>query len=44
MGGGGSTDEVSDCTYLTPIAFLLERLEKYGFSANIFPVATDVFV
>ena len=25
-GGGGSADEISDCTYLTPIAFLLERL------------------
>ncbi|KAH9967052.1 hypothetical protein BGW80DRAFT_1341118 [Lactifluus volemus] len=43
MGGGGSS-KASDCTYVTPITFLLKCLEEYGFSANIFPVAASVFV
>jgi hypothetical protein len=43
MGGGGSS-KASDCTYVTPITFLLKCLEEYGFSANIFPVAANVFV
>jgi hypothetical protein len=32
-GGGGAT-ETSDITYATPISFVLERLEAFGFKAN----------
>ena len=42
--GGGGSSKVSDCMYVTPIAFLLECLEALGFHANIFPVAADVVV
>ncbi|KAI0277793.1 hypothetical protein BGY98DRAFT_977540, partial [Russula aff. rugulosa BPL654] len=35
-GGGG---EVFDCSYVSPISFLLDCLKKYGYYANIFPVA-----
>jgi len=41
--GGDGASGVSDCTYVTPITFLLERLEEFGFSANIFPTAADIF-
>lgn len=40
--GGAGISEATDITYVTPIAFLLERLEALGFPANIFPVAADV--
>lgn len=39
-GGGG---EVFDCSYVSPISFLLDCLKKYGYRANIFPVAANVF-
>ena len=32
--GGGGTMEASDITYATPISFVLERLEAFGFKAN----------
>ncbi|KAG8984547.1 hypothetical protein FRB90_005244, partial [Tulasnella sp. 427] len=41
--GGSGYGEASDCTYVTPIAFLLKCLEENGFRANIFPVAADIF-
>ncbi|ETW74622.1 hypothetical protein HETIRDRAFT_332132 [Heterobasidion irregulare TC 32-1] len=41
--GGGGSGKVSDCTYVTPITFLLERLKELCFPANIFPTAADVF-
>ena len=41
--GDGSSLK-SDCTYITPIAFLLERLEELNFPANIFPTAADISV
>ena len=44
LSGGGGSSKVSDCTYVTPIEFLLECLEELGFPANIFPMAADVFV
>ena len=34
----------SDCTYVTPIIFLLERLDALGFPANIFPTDAEIFV
>jgi hypothetical protein len=41
--GGGGSSEVFNCTYVSPISFLLKCLEKYGYHANIFPVAAIVF-
>ena len=35
-GGAGVTD-VSDCTYVTSIDFLLKRMFKYGIKANLYP-------
>jgi hypothetical protein len=35
-GGAGVTD-VSDCTYLTSINFLLKRMLEYGIKANLYP-------
>ena len=32
--GGGGVTETSDITYATPISFILERLEAFGFKAN----------
>ena len=37
------SNKLSDCTYITPISFLLKCLGENGFPANIFPVAADVF-
>lgn len=36
-GGDGAT-EVSDCTFVTSINFLVKRLAVYGIKANIFPI------
>jgi len=41
--GGGGSSEVFDRTYVSHISFLLKCLEKYGYHANIFPVAANVF-
>jgi hypothetical protein len=38
-GGAGVTD-VSDCTYLTSINFLLKRMAEYGLMANLSPSLT----
>jgi hypothetical protein len=35
-GGAGVTD-VSDCTYLTSINFLLKRMLEHGLKANLYP-------
>lgn len=40
---GGGYDNISDCTYVTSINFLLRRLEELGYPANIFPTAADIF-
>ena len=38
MGGtGGGTISISDCTYVTSINFILDRLSHYGLKANLFP-------
>jgi len=37
-------DDEPHCTYITPISFILERLQALGFSANIFLKVDDVFV
>jgi len=34
---GTGVVEAFDCTYLTSVGFLLQRMLKYGFHANIFP-------
>lgn len=39
-GGDGATD-VSDCTFVTSINFLLKRLKSFGIDPNIFPLPTD---
>ena len=41
--GGDGASQVSDCTYVTPITFLLERLAEYNFHANIFPTSATAF-
>ena len=41
-GGGGSSEEF-DCSYITPVTFLLECLKEHCFPANIFPTSDDVF-
>lgn len=40
-GGDGATD-VSDCTYVTSINFLIKRLADYKIKANIFPLPADL--
>ncbi|KAF7776688.1 hypothetical protein Agabi119p4_5081 [Agaricus bisporus var. burnettii] len=40
-GGTGAT-EVSDCTYVTSINFLVDRLKASGYKPNIFPTVTDL--
>ncbi|KAF5316170.1 hypothetical protein D9619_006470 [Psilocybe cf. subviscida] len=40
-GGAGATP-VSDCTYVTPISFLIHQLQRYGFNPNIFPTIDDL--
>jgi hypothetical protein len=35
--GGAGASEASDCTYLTSIDFLLERMSEYGLQANLYP-------
>ncbi|KAI0246256.1 hypothetical protein BJV78DRAFT_1364965 [Lactifluus subvellereus] len=40
-GGDGATD-VSDCTFVTSINFLVKRLAAFGIKANIFPLPTDL--
>jgi hypothetical protein len=35
--GGDGTTDVSDCTFVTSINFLIKRLADYGIRANIFP-------
>jgi hypothetical protein len=35
--GGAGVTEVSDCTYLTSINFLLKRMSEYGLMANLDP-------
>ena len=35
--GGAGASEVSDCTYLTSIQFLLKRMWKYGLKPNLYP-------
>jgi len=38
-GGSGDT-EVSDCTYVTSISFILKRMREMGIKANLFPSLT----
>ena len=40
-GSDGSTD-VSDCTFVTSINFLVKRLSEFGIKANIFPLPVDI--
>ena len=40
-GGDGATD-ISDCTFVTSINFLLKHLKSFGIEANIFPLAADL--
>jgi len=40
--GGDGTTDVSDCTYVTSINFLIKRLADYGIKANIFPLPADM--
>ncbi len=40
-GGDGATD-VSDCTYVTSINFLIKRLADYKIKANILPLPADL--
>ncbi|KAI1793524.1 hypothetical protein LXA43DRAFT_971863 [Ganoderma leucocontextum] len=40
-GGDGATD-VSLCTFVTSINFIIKRLHVYGIRANIFPTPTDI--
>ncbi|KAM5533672.1 hypothetical protein V8D89_012639 [Ganoderma adspersum] len=40
--GGDGASDVSDCTFVTSINFLLKRLKSFGIDANIFPVAADL--
>lgn len=40
-GGDGATD-VSDCTFVTSIDFLVKRLATFGIKANLFPKPTDL--
>ncbi|KAF8874766.1 hypothetical protein CPB84DRAFT_559798 [Gymnopilus junonius] len=40
-GGDGATD-VSDCTFVTSINFLLKRLMSFGIDANINPLPADL--
>ena len=40
-GGDGATD-ISDCTFVSSINFLLKRLKSFGIEANIFPLTTDL--
>ncbi|KAF9778336.1 hypothetical protein BJ322DRAFT_1092735 [Thelephora terrestris] len=40
-GGDGATD-VSDCTFVTSINFLIKRLAAFGIHANIFPLPTNL--
>ena len=39
--GSGATD-VSDCTFLTSINFLIKRLAAFGIEANIFPLPANL--
>ncbi|CCM06263.1 uncharacterized protein FIBRA_08513 [Fibroporia radiculosa] len=41
-GGVQGTTDVSDCTFITSINFLLKRLAAFGIKANIFPLPTDL--
>ncbi|QRV99785.1 hypothetical protein RhiJN_27804 [Ceratobasidium sp. AG-Ba] len=40
--GGDGTTDVSDCTFVTSINFLIKRLEFHGIRANIFPTPADL--
>ncbi|KAF8155668.1 hypothetical protein B0H34DRAFT_675818 [Crassisporium funariophilum] len=40
-GGDGATDEF-DCTFLTSINFLVDRLNEHGFRPNFFPLPADL--
>ena len=40
-GGDGATD-VSDCTFVTSINFIVKRLRAHGIQANIFPMSTNI--
>ncbi|KAF9778340.1 hypothetical protein BJ322DRAFT_1092749 [Thelephora terrestris] len=40
-GGDGATD-VSDCTFVTSINFLIKRLAAFGIHANIFPLPANL--
>ena len=40
-GGDGATD-VSDCTFVTSINFLVKRLQAFGIKANIFPLPANL--
>ncbi|KAG8780249.1 hypothetical protein FRC12_023305 [Ceratobasidium sp. 428] len=40
-GGAGAT-ELSDCTYVTSINFLIKRLENFGYKPNIFPTVDNL--
>ncbi|KDN36431.1 hypothetical protein RSAG8_10823, partial [Rhizoctonia solani AG-8 WAC10335] len=40
-GGAGVTD-VSDCTYVTSINFIIKSLAAHGFNANIFPTGVNL--
>lgn len=38
-----SLADVSDCTFVTSINFLLKRLKSFGIEANVFPLAVDLW-
>jgi hypothetical protein len=40
-GGDGATD-VSDCTFVTSLNFLIKRLADFGIKANILPLPADL--
>ncbi|OJA10214.1 hypothetical protein AZE42_05511 [Rhizopogon vesiculosus] len=40
--GGDGTTDVSDCTFVTSINFLIKRLAAFGIHANIFPLPADL--
>lgn len=42
LAGGDGTTDVSDCTFLTSINFLVDRLRENGFRPNFFPLPADL--
>ena len=40
--GGDGVSDVSDCTFVTSINFLIKRLADFGIKANILPLPADL--